>query len=61
MTDNRIVMWDVENTNTETPYQSYIFRSDLKDHVKKLKDHGQIVRGIVIDDTYNIELIVEEE
>ena len=54
-------MWDVENTNTDTPYQSYIFRSDLKDHVKKLKDHGQIVRGIVVDDTYNIELIVEEE
>jgi hypothetical protein len=52
----RLVMWDIANTKTDTPYKGG-YRSEISDFVKKLIDHGETVVGIVIDDSYNIEFI----
>ena len=62
VTEERIVMWDMQNAKTDTPYNGgYYFRSDLKDFVERIQSQGNKVVGIVIDDTYNLELIVQEE
>jgi len=62
VTDERIVMWDMQNAKPDTPYSGgYYFRSDLKDFVERIQSQGNKVVGIVIDDTYNLELIVQEE
>lgn len=54
----RLVMWDIANTETDKPYKGgYYYRSEISDFVKKLIDHGEQVVGIVIDDSYNIEFI----
>jgi hypothetical protein len=52
------VFWTTD-VETETPYKGgYYFRSDISKFIKRLESNGESVKGIVVDDSYNIELIV---
>ena len=56
------VFWDLRKSRTETPYTGgYYYRSEVSDFVKKLEYAGKVVVGVVIDDSYNIEFICDEE
>lgn len=56
------VFWDLRKSRTETPYVGgYYYRSEVSDFVRKLEDAGKVVVGVVIDDSYNIEFICDEE
>ena len=53
------VFWTTD-VKTETPYKGgYYHRSDISKFIKRLESNGESVKGIVVDDSYNIELIVE--
>ena len=56
------VFWDLRKSRTQTPYVGgCYYRSEVSDFIKKLEDTGKVVVGVVIDDSYNIEFICDEE
>ena len=61
MSDNKVVFWDIANTDYDTPYVGgYYYRSDIIDFVKRLKEDNKQVVGIAVDNSYNIEFITKE-
>jgi len=63
MEEDQQVFWDILKTkNNNGPFKGgYYVRNDLKDFFQRLKDNNEDIVGIVVDDSYNLEVIVMDQ